>query len=190
MNYKKINIEKRRNIINLIKQNNYEIDCKLLNNICRLDYLFIYQHMMIPLYCDNDNVYGRLFIDDNTFVVKFKDNQSINISFESIPTRKDYNLDYNEENFIVNNHSFTIVYDYKANGNNNFAIVDKNSRKLLIVIDRKRSVINVDIFKLFNKSIYKYYENNQKWIDNNARLLPPELNSVITKCQVLIALSS
>lgn len=125
-------------------------------------------------------------MDNNNFLVKFKDNPSINIYFNAIPTRKDYNLDYNEENFIVNNHSFTT----SAVKPIALAIIDKVSRKLLIVIDRKRSVINVDIFKLFNKSIYKYYENNQKWIDNNAKLLPPELNSVITKCQALIALSS
>ena len=115
MDYKKIDIEKIKNIVDFIKQNCYEINCKLLNNMCRLDYLYTYMFMIAPIYCDNGNVYGKLFIDgSDTFIIKFKDYPSINTSFSAVPTKKYYNEDYNEENFTVNNHAFAITYNYTA----------------------------------------------------------------------------
>ena len=195
MDYRKIDIEKIKNVLNLIKQNGYEIDCELLNNMCRLDYLYTYLSMIVPIYCDNGNVYCRLFIDgDGVKIIKFKDYPSINTSFKAISTKKDYNFDYNEENFVVNNHAFTITYIYTTKystfGTYNIYILDKDSRKLLIEIDCESSDINIDIFKLFNKSIYKRYKNGHQWINNYAGLLPSELTSIITKCQVLLSLSS
>ena len=89
MDYRKFDIEKIKNIVDLIKQNSYEIDCKLLNNMCRLDYLYTYLSMIFPIYCDNGNVYGKLFIDgSNTLIMKFKDYPSLNNSFSAIPTKK------------------------------------------------------------------------------------------------------
>ena len=198
MNYKKNEIKKRKNIINLIKQNGYEIDCKLLNNMYNeLNCFYTYINMVIPIYCSNGNVYGKLSIDKDLFIIKFKDYQSINASSHSFSAGNDYNFDYNEENLIVNNHAFTIIYNYTAKyttfGTYNIYILDKDSRKLLIEIDRESSSINIDIFKLFGKSIYKSlykrYENGHQWINNYAGLLPSELTSIITKCQVLLSLS-
>ena len=149
--------------------------------------------MISPIYCNNGNVYCRLFIDgDGTKIIKFKDYPSINNSFKAISTEKDYNFDYNEENFIVNNHSFTIIYIYITKYSAFSArvyILDKDSRKSLIKIDHESSDINIDIFKIFNKSIYEYYKNSHQWINNYARLLPSELASIITKCQILLSLS-
>ena len=194
MDYRKNEIKQKEKIVNLIKQNGYEIDCKLLNNMYELNYVYTYLSMMTLICCSNGNVYGKLSIENDAFIVKFKDSQSINAYLNDSLTKKDCNFDYNEENFIVNNHSFTIVYDYKTNGVRRIFIVDKDSRKLLIVIARKSLSINIDIFKFFNKSIYKslyeHYKNSQKWIENGTRFLPDEMISIITKCQVLISLSS
>ena len=190
MDYRKKEIKQKEKIIDLIKQSNYEIDCKLLDNLYELNYVYTYPSMMTLIRCSNGNIYGKLSIGNDAFIVKFKDYQSIDAYFSISFFKKDCNFDYNEENFIVNNHSFTITYNYKTNGNNKIFIVDKDSRKLLIIIDRESSLINIDILKFFDKFVYEHYKNSQKWIENDTGFLPAEMISIITKCQVLISLSS
>ena len=143
--------------------------------------------MLQPVVCKNDIIYCYMYIGMKTFAIKFKDNESIKIirASHGLSTKKNYNFNYEEEEITINNNQFIIIY-----GKNNMIIIDKNSRRLLVSIRMNNTSINTDIFKFFNQSLYECYKYNSKWLTNNQEPFPTELIPTITKCQILLSLSS
>ena len=61
MDYEKTAIEKEKKIVDLVKQNNYEIDFKLLNKINHSgDKIYTYWHMIRLIIFKNNIVYLKL----------------------------------------------------------------------------------------------------------------------------------
>ena len=193
MDYEKTAIEKEKKIVDLVKQNNYEIDFKLLNKINHSgDMIYTYWHMIRLIICKNNIVYCKLRTEKDIYIAKFKDAESIHISLNrKYRIKSDYNFDYNEENIVIAGHAFIVTYNnYEISGEDEIAIIDKDSKKLLIIIDQKGVSINSDIFKFLDKSIYKHYKDNSQWLKNDDKPLPQVLVPIITKYQVLLSLSS
>ena len=73
---------------------------------------------------------------------------------------------------------------------NSIIIIDKNSKRILVVIRQDKAAINTDIFEFFNRSLYKRYKNACQSLTNNQKYFPAELISIITTQQVLISFLS
>ena len=182
--------EEIKKIINFMKQNNYEICFDLLmdmKNDINHELLSIFLNRLELVSCKNDALYCFFYSDEKTFLIKFKDNKSINLVIEHrLLTNKNYNFNYEEEDITINNHQFVIIYNMEKR----IIIIDKNSKRILVTIHQDKVVINTDIFKFFNQSLYERYKGAYLSLTTEQKYFPAELIPTITKCQVLISLSS
>ena len=182
--------EEIKKIINFMKQNNYEICFDLLmdmKNDINHELLSIFLNRLELVSCKNDALYCFFYSDEKTFLIKFKDNKSINLVIEHrLLTNKNYNFNYEEEDITINNHQFVIIYNMEKR----IIIIDKNSKRILVTIHQDKVVINTDIFKFFNQSLYERYKGAYLSLTTEQKYFPAELIPTITKCQVILSLSS
>ena len=129
-----------------------------------------------------------LYLARKTFLIKFKDNKSINLVSKTkhqLLTKKNYKFNY-EEDITINNHQFVIIYNMEKH----IIIIDKNSKRILVVIRQYEAVINTDILEFFNQSLYERYKNTYLSLTTEQKYFSAELIPTITKCQVILSISS
>ena len=129
-----------------------------------------------------------LYLARKTFLIKFKDNKSINLVSKTkhqLLTKKNYKFNY-EEDITINNHQFVIIYNMEKH----IIIIDKNSKRILVVIRQYEAVINADILEFFNQSLYERYKNTYLSLTTEQKYFSAELIPTITKCQVILSISS
>ena len=181
-----------KKIINFMKQNNYEICFDLLmdmKNDINHELLSIFLNRLELVSCKNDALYCFFYSDEKAFLIKFKDNKSINLVTKTkhrLLTNKNYNFNYEEEDITINNHQFVIIYNMEKR----IIIIDKNSKRILVVIRQDKAVINADILEFFNQSLYERYKGAYLSLTTEQKYFPAELIPTITKCQVILSLSS
>ncbi len=69
-------------------------------------------------------------------------------------------------------------------------IIDKNSKRILVVIRQDETVINADILEFFNQSLYERYKTTYLSLTTEQKYFTAELIPTITKCQVILSISS